>query len=65
LFALRNRINADSLIWDTDMAKIMQLLHAEGIRNGITYQWLSFFEPEQDILDEYERLSNPNELEDL
>jgi hypothetical protein len=62
---MRNRVNADYLIWDWDMAKVMQLLHAEGIRNNATYQWANFFEPEQDLLDEFERLANPNELEDL
>lgn len=62
---MRHSVCADRLIWDMDMAKVMQLIHADGIRNGVVYQWSNFFEPDQELLDEFDRLANPSELEDL
>jgi hypothetical protein len=40
------------------MSKVMQLMICEGIKNGGRYQWLHFFDPAQEIIDEFEKLAN-------
>jgi len=45
------------------MAEVMQLLHAEGIQNGRTFQWLNYFDPEPELLAEFEATYQDSEFE--
>jgi len=42
----------------------MQLIHADGQRNGNRFQWKYFFDPSLELMAEFDRLST-QELEDL
>jgi len=33
---------------------VLQLLHAEGIRSGAQYDWAHYFDPPQELMDEFE-----------
>lgn len=46
------------------MGKVLQLMAAEGVRNGMRYQWAHYFEADQELIDEFNKLAN-TELEDL
>jgi hypothetical protein len=41
-----------------EAAKIMQLVHADGARNGIEFQWSHFFDPSPELVSEFEELAN-------
>jgi len=58
-------LDPDLTIWETDFCRVLQLIHAEGMRNGMRYQWRNYFEPAQEFIDEFERLANQEPLEDL
>ena len=58
LFALRVGLNPDHVMMDMDMAEVLQLIHADGVRNGGRYVWKNFFEVSQEIMDEFETLAN-------
>jgi hypothetical protein len=47
-----------------DFCRLLQLIHAEGMRTGNRYQWKNFFEPEQELIDEFDRLAT-KELPEL
>jgi hypothetical protein len=58
-------LDPELTIWETDFCRVLQLIHAEGMRNGMRYQWRNYFEPAQEFIDEFERLANQEPLEDL
>ncbi len=58
-------LDPDLTIWETDFCRVLQLIHAEGMRNGMRYQWRNYFTPDQELIDEFERLANQEPLEDL
>ena len=41
---------------------MLQLLHAEGTRSGAMFDWAHYFEPSQEIMDEFE--DSPLDLTD-
>ena len=43
MFCLRNRIDPDDALWGMDMARMMQLMHADGISNGNRYVWTTHY----------------------
>jgi len=43
---------------DMDMAEVLQLIHADGVRNGGRYMWKHYFEASQEIINEFEALKN-------
>ena len=61
---MRMGMDATAVLWDWCLGKTMQLIHADGMRNGIRFQWRHFFEPSKELLDKFEQITN-QELEDL
>ena len=58
MFARRAGICPHAAIWEMEAAKIMQLIHADGTRNGIEFQWSHFFDPSPELVSEFEELAN-------
>jgi thymidylate synthase len=58
-------LDPELTIWETDFCHVLQLIHAEGMRNGIQYQWRNYFAPDQELIDQFEKLANQEPLEDL
>ena len=63
MFARRNGIDPEHAIWDMDMAIIAQLIHAEMASNGIACLWSEQFEPDEDLLAEFDMLAKSNHTE--
>jgi hypothetical protein len=51
-------MDTDRLIWEMDMAQLLQLFHVESCLRGAQLRWSHYFEPEQDLIDDFERLAN-------
>ena len=37
------------------MDRLLQLMHAEGCRNGNRYEWANYFEPSRELTDPFDR----------
>lgn len=51
-------MDAQEVIWEMDMSQLLQLFHVESAMRGSQLQWSHYFEPEQNLIDEFERLAN-------
>jgi hypothetical protein len=58
MFARRAGICQHAAIWEMECAHVMQLIHADGMRNGQVFRWVYFFEPSKALTDEFEELAN-------
>jgi hypothetical protein len=45
------------MIWDWDMLQVMQLIHADGQRNGIKYRWANRVEADEQIIEKFEQIA--------
>jgi hypothetical protein len=54
----------DHLLYETCISEVLQLVHADAIRNGARLQWKHYFEPSKEIIKEFELLTS-EELPDL
>jgi hypothetical protein len=61
---MRLGANPEVVIWDWCLSRTMQLIHADGIRNGARFAWRHYFEPSKEMIEEFEKIAN-QELEDL
>lgn len=44
MFATKHRMDADAMLWEWDMARLMQVMHAHGCANGNRYRWLRHYD---------------------
>jgi hypothetical protein len=51
-------MDVESLIWETDMAQLLQLFHVESCLRGAQLTWSHYFEPEPDLIARFEELAN-------
>lgn len=65
MFARRAGICHRHAIWEMDAAHVLQLMMADGIRNGMSYQWTNYFEPPPELMAEFDDIENlePPEIE--
>ena len=56
-FAIRHGIESSRLIERTDMARVLQLLHTEGIYRGASYLWSWYPEPQKEMMDMLDKAS--------
>ena len=57
-------IAPELLLFDTCLSEVLQLIHADAMRNGVRFQWKHFFDPSPELLAEFEQLAT-HELPDL
>lgn len=55
---MRHGANPQTFLEKTCLSEVLQLMHVEGSMNGNRYQWTHFFEPSQDLMDEFEQLAS-------
>ena len=58
MFARRAGICPQAAIWEMEAAHILQLLHADGNRNGMRYHWAHYFEPSPELIAEFDAYEN-------
>lgn len=51
-------MDTDQVIWEMDMSQLLQLFHVEATLRGAQLQWSHYFEPEQQLIDQFEKLAN-------
>lgn len=57
-------LQPDQLLYETCISEVLQLIHADAIRNGARLQWKHYFDPSKEIIEEFESLTS-KELPDL
>jgi hypothetical protein len=60
-FAIRHGLNSRDLIERTDMSRVLQLLHTEGIYRGGSYLWTWYPEPPKELMDMLDKAGEKNQ----
>jgi hypothetical protein len=51
-------LSVHDALWNYPLSVIMQMLHADAVANGSDFDWTNAGDPSQEILSEFDRLSD-------
>jgi len=54
---MKHNVNAEHLIWKTDMSKLLQIMMANGISLGNRYRWVANMELDPEMERRYNELA--------
>ena len=53
-YAIRHGLDPEKLLFKTDLARVLQMLHVDIARTGVTLNWLWYPSPDADLVKRFE-----------
>lgn len=65
LFCIKNRLDAERVIWEWPMARLLQIIHADGCSKGNIYRWSKYYDAPELEAQLDAAMSNKPSIEEL